>query len=203
MRPVVPTRPFTVRELVSRAQGGELLAWHALFHRYRDELARECVGRIPRDLRSRFDPDDVIQAAFLSAFEHIRDFRYRGDGSFRAWLRCILENALRDGIKHHCRAKRSPSLESSDAPDERDALPTRHCDGPAEQVGRLEDQLRLRRAVQALPPELREIVELRTEHDLTWNEIALRLGCSSTTVRRRVHAALDRIQQDLHAAACG
>jgi RNA polymerase sigma-70 factor, ECF subfamily len=197
-----PSTP-AVAELVARARQGELLAWHALFHSFRNELARECVGRIPRDLRSRFDPEDVIQAAFLSAFEHIREFEYRGEGSFRAWLRRILDNALRDGIKHHCRTKRSPSLEKSGDQEGADPLANRRCDRPEEVAGEEEDRRRLRRAVMNLPCELRLIVELRVDQGRTFNEIADELELSPTTVRRRVHAALERIQHELHPAAAG
>jgi len=197
-----PSTP-AVAELVTRARRGELLAWHELFHSFRNELARECVGRIPRDLRSRFDPEDVIQAAFLSAFEHIREFEYRGEGSFRAWLRRILDNALRDGIKHHCRTKRSPSLEKSGEREGADPIANRRCDRPEELAGDEEDQRLLRRALLNLPSELRQIVELRVDHEQTFTEIADQLELSPTTVRRRVHEALDRIQSELHPAAAG
>ena len=194
-----PSTP-AVRELVTRARDGELLAWHTLFRQFRSELLRECVGRIPRDLRSRFDPEDVIQSAFLSAFEHIRDFEYRGEGSFRAWLRCILDNALRDGIKHHCRAMRSPSLEKSSEADGSDYLPARHLDRPDERMGEIEDQKRVLLAIRHLPDSLREVVELRVESGLTWNEIAFQLDCSATTARRRVQTALELIQHELHSS---
>lgn len=197
-----PSTP-AVAELVARAQGGELLAWHELFHGFRDELARECVGRIPRDLRSRFDPEDVIQSAFLSAFEHIREFEYRGEGSFRAWMRRILDNSLRDGIKHHCRTKRSPSLEKSVESENSDPLADRRCDRPEELAGEAEDQRRLRLAVLNLPADLREIVELRVDQGWTFGEIADQLCCSPTTIRRRVQTALEHIQHELHHAAAG
>lgn len=191
-----------VAELVARAQCGELLAWHELFHSFKHELARECVGRIPRDLRSRFDPEDVIQSAFLSAFEHIREFEYRGEGSFRAWLRRILDNALRDGIKHHCRTKRSPSLENSVEHEHADPLAGRRRDRPEEVAGEEEDQLRLRLAVVNLPPDLREIVELRVDRGWTFGEIAEHQSCSPTTVRRRVQIAIEHIRHELrHTAA--
>lgn len=189
-----------VDQLVARAQDGELLAWHSLFHGFRDELARECVGRIPRELRSRFDPDDVIQSAFLSAFEHIREFEYRGEGSFRAWPRQILDNALRDGIKHHCRIKRSPAREKSPVLEIADPLANRSCDRPEEQLGDEEDRRRLRLAVLGLPSDLRQIVELRVDGRLTFSQIADRLDCSPTTVRRRGRAAIRQIRQVLHPA---
>lgn len=193
----------SVQQLVTRAGAGELLAWHELFHRFRDPLLRECVGRIPRHLRARFDPEDVVQAAFLSAFRHIGDFRYRGEGSFHAWLRTILDNALRDRIKHHFRAKRSPDLECAPVSDEDHRWPDSGADRPEVHAGIAEDQQILRDAVRRLPADLREIVELRTESGMTWNAIARRLGYSSTTVRRRVQAALQRLQTATDPRVCG
>jgi RNA polymerase sigma-70 factor (ECF subfamily) len=190
--------PPDVAELVARARAGEILAWHELFQRFCKELTFECVGRIPRDLRSRFDPEDVIQSAFLSAFEHIREFEYRGEGSFRAWLRCILEHALLDAIKHHCRGKRSPSLERATNGDGADSLADRRSDRPDILAVENEDRRRLRLAVLDLPSGLRTLVELRTDHAWTFGEIADHMQCSQTTVRRRARMAIDRIQQQLH-----
>ncbi|MCA8979206.1 MAG: sigma-70 family RNA polymerase sigma factor, partial [Planctomycetes bacterium] len=157
----------------------------------------------PRDLRSRFDPEDVIQSTFLAAFEHIKEFEYRGDGSFRAWLRRILDNSLRDGIKHHCRAKRSPSLEKSVEHEGADPLADRRSGRPEELAGEAEDVRRLRLAVLRLPADLREIVELRVDQGWTFGDIAEQLCCSPTTIRRRVQTALDHIQHDLGHAAAG
>lgn len=193
----------SVEQLVARARGGEFLAWHEVFHRFRKPLLRICDRGLPRHLKARFDPEDVLQSTFLSAYRRIETFTYRGEGSFQGWLQAILENALRDRIKHHFRSKRSPDLECARTADDDPRWPVRGSDCPDVHVGQAEDTARLREAVRRLPADLREIVELRTERGLTWNAIARQLGYSSTTVRRRVQSAMQHLQREADPRICG
>jgi RNA polymerase sigma-70 factor (ECF subfamily) len=51
-----------------------------------------------------------------------------------------------------------------------------------------------REAIHRLPPRQRQIFELRTQHDLSLNEIAAYLGISLAAVKKQLYAAIDSIK---------
>lgn len=61
-------------------------------------------------------------------------------------------------------------------------------------------QLQLRRALRELPPELATVVTLRIWDELTFPDMAARLGLPESTLRSRYTAALKRIKSKISAA---
>ena len=56
---------------------------------------------MPPLLRRKLDETDVVQMAYLSAHANLASFEPRGDGSFRAWLDCIVENRFVDVVRQY------------------------------------------------------------------------------------------------------
>ena len=69
----------------------------------RDRVCTHMAGRVPRDLRSVIDVDDLVQETHVEIFRRIREFTPRGDGSFDRWVTTIAVSRLRNIIKR-CRA---------------------------------------------------------------------------------------------------
>ena len=93
------------RELVARAQAGELDAFEALTTRYEQRVYSLAL----RMLRQEQDAEDVTQQTFLSALESLDGFR--GEASFATWLlRIATHAALSLGIKRVQEAKRIRGL---------------------------------------------------------------------------------------------
>jgi len=109
------TMDSTPMELLTRAQRGdehaliELLEANAPI--VRERLARD----IPQRWRSVFTVDDVMQQAYLDAFLSIRTFRFRGPGSFAAWLGTLARHNLLDTIKGLDAQKRGGARKKIDA----------------------------------------------------------------------------------------
>ena len=150
--------------------------------------------------RQRFDTEDVLQSAFLSAWSEIEAFEYRGEGSFRRWLARLVTNKLRDLKDFHQAQRRGVrdeerTPESVDATGELrglDALPSAEA-GPAEQAGDLELHGALLEAMSTLSEDEQEILCMRQFEHLAWSEIANTLGISQSAARRRWEAALVRL----------
>jgi RNA polymerase sigma-70 factor (ECF subfamily) len=129
---------------------------------------------------------DLTAETFAQAFSASRRFRDEADGSAAPWLFGIGRNLLRQYHKHHrietaARARLGVPLafaecEDYERVDERDEA--------------VQLAPRLRHAIGALPSEQRRALQLRVIHQLPYEEVADRLGCSQNAARLRVSRAL-------------
>ncbi len=138
--------------------------------------------------RNEHDAEDVVQEVYLRALKSFGGFR-GGDG--RAWLLTIVRNTC------YTRLRQKQTQASVMAFDE--AIhddPVRSLD-PEQQALRRENQQLVRRAVEELPVELREVVVLRELEGLSYKEIAAVAEIPLGTVMSRLARARERLQQRL------
>ena len=76
----------------------EAVSERTLFDRHAPELRERARRRLPVILRAKVGASDVVQDAWLAAFVSLGAFEDRGDGSFGAWLRRILEHKIADEV---------------------------------------------------------------------------------------------------------
>src|SRR5260370_16559211 len=76
----------TDRELLTRAQGGDMSAFEALVEEHRDKV----YGLALRMTRSDADAAEITQDTFLSTYQHLKDFR--GEPPFRSSVHRISAN---------------------------------------------------------------------------------------------------------------
>ncbi len=171
----------TGKEIVESCQRGDPEAFRALFDLYKDRVYTIA-------LRYTGNPavaQDVAQETFLKLFAAIAGFR--GESGFESWLYRIVANAcfdqkrrsgrLRPFIEGCFDALRSPGASALDA------------------VLQREFSAQIQAAVNRLPPDQRMAVILRYSQDLSYEQIAAILGCTTGTVASRLnraHAALER-----------
>lgn len=180
----------TMSLLRSAAKGDEA-AWAVLYHRHRALMRAVLHGRIPIDVRRRFDTEDIIQSAFLSACQQIETFEYEGEESFKRWLNEIVLNKLQDKVRHHRRERRNVEREDAKTEDENEWTGDRPMETPSVLVSAAESQAAVLAALDRLPPDDQELLCLRFFDKLSWSEIADQLGIGETTARRR---GLDTIE---------
>ena len=82
------------RELLARAQGGDLSAFEALVEGHRDKV----FGLALRMTRSEADAAEITQETFLSAYQHLNDFR--GEAAFGSWVHRIAANHALMRLRH-------------------------------------------------------------------------------------------------------
>lgn len=164
-------------ELVARAKGGDRSA--------RDELARRhlpIIARLVRRYVSEHDAEDVAQRAMMRALDKLEAFR--GESSFRSWLHRIAVNAALNHVRDNRR-------EVAGAIDEADLIT--NTLGTARLVAR-EAKVKLLKAVEALPEKQRASVELRLYQDLSFAEIAAKMGVSEDSAKANYHHAMKRLR---------
>jgi RNA polymerase sigma factor (sigma-70 family) len=101
------------RELVERAQAGEVEALDELFTRYYDLMVEQARRRLGGKLRSKEEPDDLAQTTFREAHRDFGSYTYRGEGSLLRWLIQILQNKIRDRAEFYSARKRDVDRERS------------------------------------------------------------------------------------------
>jgi RNA polymerase sigma-70 factor, ECF subfamily len=134
------------------------------------------------------DPDeaqDVAQEAFVQAYRSLAG--YRGDGTFGAWIGRI---ASRLAIARATVAKKRATWPNAAVEME---ASQEHAN-PERRLVDLEDAQALRRAVDDLPADQREVVSLRFYEDMPLDRIAARTGAPIGTVKSRLHRGLARLR---------
>ncbi|MDB6130817.1 MAG: polymerase sigma factor [Verrucomicrobiales bacterium] len=134
------------------------------------------------------DAQDVAQEASLRAFKFFGNFR--GENA-RAWLLTIVRNTFYNWLQKNRRQEMAGELDDEamaveDAAVNADALNLRLADAAA-----------VRRAVEELPVEFREIVVLREMEGFSYKEIADLSDVPIGTVMSRLARARKRLQKRL------
>jgi len=178
-------REPTDEDLVRRASDGDEAAARILFERHLPALRAKALALLPPSLRGRVGASDVIQDAYLAAFLAMGDFEDRGDGSFAAWLRTILErriaNEVRDGV---LAAKRDARREVRIPTGTGGEGPEPGLLSPSEEAMAEEEAARVRAAKALLSRDHRTVVDLVHEEGLTLVEAGARMGRSADAARK-------------------
>ena len=93
-------------ELIHRATGGDSIAITVLLTFVYAELRAHLERRVPRDIQSCIDVDDLLQETQIQVFHHIGGFQGRGMASFYRWVATIAMHRLRNAIKAQRALKR-------------------------------------------------------------------------------------------------
>ena len=180
--------------LVACYSKGENRAFDELLARYQSKL----FNYIYFIVRSQEVAEDIFQETFVKAITTIQQGRYTASGKFGAWLTRIAHNMIIDGF----RQERSENTISNDET-EVDLLNDMDlCDDNIEtQIINEQTLTDVRRLVDALPDNQREVVYMRFYQDLSFKEIADITGVSINTALGRMRYALlnmRRIAEEKH-----
>jgi RNA polymerase sigma-70 factor (ECF subfamily) len=181
----------TNSELFRKLQNGDREAFDILAFRYRLRLLSLIRLRLGDRLRSRLDPEDILQLTLLKAFQALPRLQWKGEASFLGWLTTIAENVCVDSIRQHQNtAKQSILLERSlDAPFcdmQSGARLIRLLSGgtlsPSRGLRRKERLQRLEEALEKLEPNHREVLVLSILRQMPTRDVARHLGLTSNAV---------------------
>ncbi|MEA2499153.1 MAG: polymerase sigma-70 factor, subfamily [Actinomycetota bacterium] len=160
------------RELVLAAQNGDERAYVRIYRQYARDVAIVCS----RLLGNGLDAEDAAQETFLRAYVSID--RFGGDYQLAAWLRRIAMNICLDHLR--ARSRTPVTVEVALAAQ----LPA-----PGRVENRVEEQLSIRSAMNAIQPSHGEALFMRAIEGLTHNEIADRLDISPGQAKSLLHRA--------------
>ena len=174
--------------LVALYASGENRAFNILLNRYRDKL----YSYIYYIVRNSEMAEDIFQETFMKAIVTIRQGRYSDSGKFSAWLRRIAHNLIIDSF----RQEKNENLVSCDEPE------VNILNNACLSEGTIENTLvnhqilsDVRRLVDFLPDEQREVVQMRFYQDLSFKEIAEMPGVSLNTSLGRMRYAIMNLRR--------
>jgi RNA polymerase sigma-70 factor, ECF subfamily len=183
-----------IADLVREVQSGRsATAFQRLFERYAVPVENFFLNR-------GFSPqesEDLTQETFFRVYRSIGAFR--SDASFATWLFSIVKNVWKNELRKRYALKREADevpLEALIREDGDEAVFTEPPDpeqGPLDQVLAGERERLLYRALDELPPKMRECALMRIAQDLKYREIAALLKVSIATVKSQLNAVKQRL----------
>jgi RNA polymerase sigma-70 factor (ECF subfamily) len=171
-------------ELIEACRAGESSAFEVLVSRWEDKFR----GAAWRVLGSEDEAREVAQEAFVKAYGALAGFK--SEARFSSWLYQIALNLCRDRLR---RRKTWATVSLDELEQNGPVLVAR---GPGAQEQLIQDDLAsaVRRAIDGLSAEQREVVILKEYQGLTFLEIAQALDVPVSTVKTRLYRGLGQLR---------
>jgi RNA polymerase sigma-70 factor (ECF subfamily) len=170
-------QPATPDILIEQCLAGDQVAWEQIVRqnwRKVFNVAYKFVGK-------HDEAEDLTQDIFLKIFKALKTFDRRAN--FQTWIISISRNLCID----HYRSVRKERQTIARDVDSSDLQPATTDRGPYAQAEHQDLRAQLRQALESLPITLRTAVVLRDLQELSYQEIADRLGLPEGTVKSRIN----------------
>ncbi len=175
-------------QIIEQILGGEPEAFNVLVRRWERHIYGLTLRMLGRDEEAK----DATQETFLSAYRNLSKFR--GEAKFSSWIYRIALNIC--NTKLRSRSKTFISLEEQrEETGFEIAVEDRELGNhiQQEQIAR-----HVRRALQALPAEMRQVIIMKEYEGLKFAEIAEILGIPLSTVKTRMYTGLAEMRKRLN-----
>lgn len=180
---------LTDEQLVKIALNDDPDAFGEIVARWERKIYALCYGILKREDEAK----DAVQDTFIAAYRNLSGFR--GEAKVSSWLHRIAVNQC-------LTRKRKDKTRSENLVDESDPLEERIFIAPSSQspsklTERSERLAAVRKAVNALPPDLREVIVMKEFEELTFQQISERTEMPLSTVKSRLYTALKQLRMKL------
>ena len=166
--------------LIRKAKKGDAKAFAQLVKKYQRQVYY-CIARM---VFSHHLTDDLIQETFIKVYNNLH--RFDESFPFYPWIRCIAVNTTLNRLKHEASKKTYAIAELE---------PTLVSDhNPIHEVENAEMLRCLRNALHRIPEDQRAVFILRTNEEMSYDEIAATLGISVGTVMSRLNRARSKLK---------
>jgi len=178
-------------DIVARVLAGETELYEIIMRRYNQRLYR--VARAI--LRNDGEAEDVMQDAYVRAYEHLNQFA--GRSRFSAWLTKI---AVHESLARIQKRNRLQELEAM-IPQEEEIVLTSPSASPEQQASSAEMGHLLEEGILALPENYRTVIMMRDIEEMSTSDTATALNLTEENVKIRLHRARILLRKELFARA--
>jgi RNA polymerase sigma-70 factor (ECF subfamily) len=178
---------LTDQELVRSYMNGNSNAMNVLVERYKDKIFTSIYLLV----KDKYLAEDIFQDVFIRIIDTLKGGRYTDEGKFLPWAMRIAHNMC---VDHFRKVKRSPSIKTSDDHDIFEVLNFSEA-GADQKIMANQSHDKIRRMVDLLPEDQREVIILRNYADLSFKEIAELTNCSINTALGRMRYGLINLRK--------
>ncbi len=178
---------LTDQQLIQLYMEGDANALATIVMRYKDKIYTSIYLLV----KDKYLAEDIFQDVFIRVIDTLKGGRYTDEGKFLPWAMRIAHNMC---VDHFRKVERSPTIKTSD---DRDIFEVLNFSEPGADQKMMTGQShdRVRKMVDMLPEDQREVIILRHYADLSFKEIADLTSCSINTALGRMRYGLINLRK--------
>jgi RNA polymerase sigma-70 factor (ECF subfamily) len=166
---------------------GDADALSILVDRHKDKIFTSIYLLV----KDKFLAEDIFQDTFIKVIDTINSGRYNEEGKFLPWVMRIAHNLC---IDHFRKVKRTPTIKTSGDHDIFEVLNFSEG-GMEEKMIQGQSHERVRKMLDMLPEDQKEVIIMRHFADLSFKEIATLTNCSINTALGRMRYGLINLRK--------
>ncbi len=174
-------------KLIMAFQDGDTGAFETLIYRYKDKIFSSIFFLV----KDSYLAEDLFQDVFIKIIDTLKNKQYTEEGKFLPWALRISHNLC---VDHFRKVKRTPTIRTADNRDIFEVLQLSE-EGPESKIMIGQSHERVRKMLNLLPEEQREIIVLRHFANLSFKEIAIITNCSINTALGRMRYGLINLRK--------
>ena len=176
---------FSDKQLVSNYLEGNVTALETLVKRHKHRIYTFVISKV----RNQELAEDIFQDVFFKVIKSLQKGKYNEEGKFLPWVMRIAHNLV---IDHFRKAKRMPIVGKPKSDDDFDIFDIISNGEQTSEYNIMEGEQheQLRKMIQELPEEQRQVLVMRHYEELSFKEIAEKTGVSINTALGRMRYAL-------------
>lgn len=180
---------FSDHQLISLYLSGDEAAFETLLNRHQQQV----YSKILFIVRDSELANDLFQDTFIKVVNTLKSGKYNEEGKFLPWVMRIAHNL---SIDHFRRSKKMRMLRSTE---EFDVFGTMQSDELHAEDRIIQEQIHqdVRDIIDLLPKEQQEVVRMRIEREMSFQEIADETGVSINTALGRMRYALINLRKSM------
>lgn len=173
--------------LVQEFISGSQIAFNDLLNRHKDKVFSYILYLV----KDHETAQDVFQDTFFKVINTLKSGTYKEEGKFIQWVMRISHNLVIDFFR---KGKKYPTIESKD---ENDVFEFLDMLEPSVEDVLIDEQIshNVRRLVEQLPPEQKEVLIMRHYMDMSFKDIAERTNVSINTALGRMRYAIINLRK--------
>jgi RNA polymerase sigma-70 factor, ECF subfamily len=186
------TTALSDEEIVERILAGDTALYEVVMRRYNTRLYRVARAILKND----GEAEDVMQDAYVRAFQHLGEFE--GRAKFSTWLTRI---AVHEALARAQKARRFEDWDNMNENQQNKTGATLLRSTPESEAASVEMSKILEQAIESLPEQYRAVVMMRDVEEMTTAETAECLSLTEDNVKIRLHRAHGMLRKELYANA--
>jgi len=175
------------QELIQDYIKGNESGLKGLLERYKSKIYTSIYLKI----KDEYLAEDIFQETFIKVIHTLKEGRYNDEGKFLPWVMRIAHNMI---IDHFRKEKRAPTMVTTDGFDIFDVLDVAEDNVETLMIKKQRD-LDLRKMIQKLPDDQKEVLIMRHFCDMSFKEIAEITQVSINTALGRMRYAILNIRK--------